>query len=375
MKRMLIISYSNLDTDPRVRRQILLFSKEFAVTTVGLKPSLIEGVEHVNIKVPYIGVLTSSFLLMFGSFEDKYWRYFGFDSVREHLRQELYDVIIANDVEALPIAFDVKKNAKILWDAHEYSPRQYENKLKWRLFKQPLVKQICKEYIPKVDARVTVSQGIADEYLHQYGKKFTVITNAGTYIGLDPSETQSGKIRMVHHGGASSSRKIERMIKLMGMLDERFSLDLILMKMKNRDRYYDKLVKLTKRFSNVNILPPVPFIEISRHLNHWDIGLYILPPTNFNNKYALPNKFFEFIQARLMIAIGPSPEMKSIVQKNNIGIVAPDFRARSMAKILNELTEAKIEQFKRNVNIFAKELNEDISRKKYQVIISDLVDC
>ena len=37
---------------------------------------------------------------------------------------------------------------------------------------------------------------------------------------------------------------------------------------------------------------------IVRTINQFDLGVYLLPPVNFNSAHALPNKFFEFIQAR-----------------------------------------------------------------------------
>jgi hypothetical protein len=58
----------------------------------------------------------------------------------------------------------------------------------------------------------------------------------------------------------------------------------------------------------------------------------------FNLKYILPNKFFEFIQARLAVAIGPSVEMKRLVKEWDCGIVAANFEAKSMAAEINRLT-------------------------------------
>ena len=70
----------------------------------------------------------------------------------------------------------------------------------------------------------------------------------------------------------------------------------------------------------------------------YDIGLFLLSPANFNYYHALPNKLFEFVQARLAVAIGPSPEMARIVNDHDLGIVAPDFEPTTMAAHLNALT-------------------------------------
>ena len=48
-------------------------------------------------------------------------------------------------------------------------------------------------------------------------------------------------------------------------------------------------------------------------LNAHDVGIHILPPVNFNNRWALPNKFFDYVQARLGVIIGPSPEMARVL--------------------------------------------------------------
>ena len=55
--------------------------------------------------------------------------------------------------------------------------------------------------------------------------------------------------------------------------------------------------------------------EIVDTIAEYDIGLFILSPINFNYYHALPNKLFEFIQARLAIAVSPSPEMARIVHR------------------------------------------------------------
>jgi hypothetical protein len=78
----------------------------------------------------------------------------------------------------------------------------------------------------------------------------------------------------------------------------------------------------------------------------YDVGLYLLPPNNFNHAMALPNKLFEFIQARLAVAIGPSPEMARIVREFDCGIVADDFTPATLARALNSLTAADVDRMK-----------------------------
>ena len=79
--------------------------------------------------------------------------------------------------------------------------------------------------------------------------------------------------------------------------------------------YRDELVARADAIEGVRVLPALPMRELVKEANAYDIGLYLLGEANANHRAALPNKFFEFIQARLALAIGPSPEMARIVNE------------------------------------------------------------
>ena len=78
-----------------------------------------------------------------------------------------------------------------------------------------------------------------------------------------------------------------------------------------------------------------------------------LNPSNFNEENSLPNKFFEFIQARLCIAISPIEEMKNILLENKLGIVSDNFSEEDLANKIKGLTRLDIFNFKKNVDKYA----------------------
>ena len=96
--------------------------------------------------------------------------------------------------------------------------------------------------------------------------------------------------------------------------------------------------------------------ELPGFLNSYDAGIYLLPPNNFNNRYSLPNKFFEFVQARLAIAIGPSPEMAAEVRRYDMGIVADDFTPVSFARAITGLDRQRIAHLKAQADVAARAL-------------------
>ena len=172
---------------------------------------------------------------------------------------------------------------------------------------------------------------------------------------------------------ASPERGIEVMIEAMDYVDSRFHLDLMLVP-NHQHEYFDKLQVMTQTRKNVRIIPPVPFEEIIPFTSRYDIGIFLCPPTTFNLANCLPNKFFEFIQARLMIAISPNPEMARLVRQYNLGIIAKDFSPQEMAKSLNSLSKGQILQYKENVNKAAKILNAEKEGEKLLKILEEVLE-
>jgi len=268
-----------------------------------------------------------------------------------------YDLIITHDLTLLPLAFEIKNpKTRIILDAREYHPLNYQDQWFWRLEKKPFLLMLCRKYLHRCDSILTVSRGIADKYHQRWGIRPEVFMSLPDSFAIVP-QMPMGKIRMIHHGWPSRSRQIELMIFMMDYVDERFSLDLMLLP--GNDSYWNYLVKLVSTRNNIRIIPPVQMQDIIPTIKKYDIGVFIVPPTNFNLKYTLPNKLFEYIQARLAVAIGPSPEMQEIVKKYQCGLISSDFSPKSMAELLNCQTDESIFQIKMNADIAANELNSE----------------
>jgi hypothetical protein len=219
----------------------------------------------------------------------------------------------------------------------------------------------------------TVCSGLATEYHKEFGVKPVIITNATRFYDLEATNV-SETIRIVHHGIINKSRKIENMVALMGILGERYHLDLILMlpeyASQSTAAYFDTLKAEINNTSNVRILPPLPNEDIVPTINKYDIGLFLLEPINFNYTHALPNKLFDFIQGRLAIAIGPSPEMARIVKEYELGVISTDFAPESLAETIKSLSKNDIEVMKDNSSKHALALSEEQNNKVFMSLLS-----
>lgn len=350
--KVLVLSFTDHYTDPRVYRQIEALHNDFHVITAGTSLGTHQQTEHIQLtkeRRTLFEKIKIAVKLKLRFYEAAYW---GEPVVREAFKKlagTRVDVIIANDLETLPLAIKIARNKKIklYFDAHEYSPKEFDGDFIFDYFLADYHHYLCETYLPLVDTMTTVCQGIADEYEKVFGVECGVLTNAPGYADLTPEVANAEVIKIIHHGGINTSRKIENMIQLVGeKLDKRFQMDLMLVN--NDAALMDSLRAWADKYSNVHIIEPVPMRDIAQAINKYDIGLYLLPPESFNNNLALPNKIFEFIQGRLALAIWPSIEMKRVVDEYQLGLVADDFTLDAMATTLNNLTVEELNRFKQN---------------------------
>lgn len=379
MKKALVLVYSDLKHDARVSRQIEFLSKDFKVTVAAYGDNERQGHQFIPLNPPQLTIFRKiriAFWSLFGNYAKAWSLFHPLTEVIQSLRNKEWDLIVANDVDSLPAAFNIKGNSssRVILDAHEYSPRQFENLLWWRLIFQPALNWICRNFLKKAELVFTVGNGIENAYLENFGCNAIVITNAPGYRNIQPSEQQPEKIRLVHHGIANPSRRPDLMFELMRHLDQRFTLDLYLMTSgyaSGKTKKYISDLKL--KFCSdprIRVFDPLPQEKIVPVLNQYDIGVFLLPPVNFNYANALPNKFFDFIQARLAVAIGPSPEMAHYLTKYKNGIVADEFDPVKLAKKLNGLTSQEVQILKQHSN----EAAADLCAEKNDVIFRDAVN-
>lgn len=370
MRKLLIIAFSVIKNDPRVFRQVQSLRDQYQVTVIGLGSCPMSGIDWIAINTPartLLDRLKYGALLGLRQFESAYWSRAVHLVALSLLGGQKFDLILANDLDALPLALRIAVDSPVLLDAHEYAPLEYEDVFLWRLIVQPYREYLCRTYLRRTKGMLTVCDGLADEYARVYGVKPKLLMNAPTYQYLKPSPVEEGIVRMIHHGAAIPSRHLEQMIEMMQFLDQRFRLDFMLLSA-NQD-YLNHLKKLASGDSRISFVDPVAMLDIPKVSNQYDVGIFLLPPVNFNYKNALPNKLFEFVQARLGIAIGPSPEMARLVERYKLGVVANDFTPQALAKRLNALTTADIVKFKEAANVAALEL---CFEKNAEVLIDEI---
>lgn len=372
MANILILSSSNLESDPRVLRQIRALKEFHSITTCGISNAGIDGLNEKPLlyrpsKTQSFFTRLSNFAKMItGKTDQLTWN----DSVKNQLDDSRYDVIIVNDPREMPLAVELQKgkskNANIYFDLHEWYCEEKNNSIYNKVYRD-----LVDKYFHHANITSTVNDEISSFYQKRYDKAPVVIQNTGKYFENPPRDIDTNSIKIVHHGVLNRSRKLELMVSMMNHVEDRFTLDFYLVG--TDKKYLSELKSLAKNLNNVRFNKPVAFDQIVPMLYNYDIGLFILDPLVESYKYALPNKLFEFIQARLVVAISPNPSMKSLVEKYDVGIVANDYTSKSMAQKLNNVSLEKLNHYKANADKAAKELNDDHGIETIRKIVTSLI--
>lgn len=343
-KTILILSESFLENDPRIQRQITALQSTYNIITCGFSKSNRTGIKDfpllkLNPSKNRLQHILRLFKLLTKQYESFYWHRYRKEAFSILLIKE-FDLILCNDVGALPLAVKLKRNKKcpIYCDLHEYYPGQSSKR-----FYNVYNTYLCKTYFKDIDIASTVCPSIQALYKDKFQLDCDLVTNAKEKYETTIQKTNPTKIKMVHHGAGLPKRNLEAMIEMMEFMDERFELDFYL-----TQPYPQYIIKLKKMCdSRTRIMDPVSYLDIMLTVSKYDIGVFLLPPKNINYQYALPNKFFEYMQARLAIAIGPTPDMQALVEQYNCGVVSEDFSPESLAKIINSLSVSEIDNYKR----------------------------
>ncbi len=354
-------------------REIDALKDEFEIITLGRTASPFKFVEFEYYNLPTI--YERGLHRIYRTFnKGKEWAG-SFYSIDKKLHQ-LFEkhkpgIVITHEPEFFPYIFRYKNkyNFKVVFNAHEYCPLQFDTRENWINTGGKFYYNLYKKYVTKLDLFINVCDGIDVKCREEFDTGSIVIPNVSTFYEISPvlHDEKEKIIKLIHHGGAIRERKIEYMIEAVKKLGGAFHLDLMLVP--GDTEYIAELKLMSDKIDNVNIIPAVQFYDIVPFLNKYDIGLYNMPANGFNQLNSLPNKFFEFIQARLCIVISNSPEMKKIVDQYQLGLVSTGFTAEELFDRLKDINMQQINNFKMNASASA----EILSTEKYYQYYLDAI--
>ncbi len=259
----------------------------------------------------------------------------------------------------------------IVINSHEYYPLEFEDNKIWMKDVKPVYDRDIKTYFSIASSHFVVCNSIIKKYKEEFNLKNQILVrNAKPFYNIEPSINTQTEIKMIHHGICNASRHLELTIDAMKYLPKNYTLDFMLIPDKV---IYPKLIELAKHDYRIKFIPPVPTKDIVSFINSYDLGLFLLPPVNFNYLNALPNKLFEYIQARLAIVVSPNPEMKALVKEFEIGTVSKDYTPQEFAKAILIIDKNKLQHFKNNADKAAAIINDESEQKKILKTVNEIL--
>jgi hypothetical protein len=379
MVNILVISPSNIEVDPRVRRHVETAQEFGSVTTCGYGIGSIQGCKHLEIKqtTRFLSKSLITLSLIQAGFHQ-------FSARRSQFYKEAklaiqgsgisFDLVIVNDVHALQVARDIFQAKNIWVDMHEYAPKEGDHDWRWRLAYKRHIKNLCNNHLQDVHAVTSVGTAICQKYESDLNREVILLRNTSSFIDsaklLQRKSKNDNQIHLVHVGVAIRARHLENMVLAARECPE---ILLHLFILPTEKSYFEQLQTICNPISNVIIEPPLSVNSIIEHISQYDAGVVTIPPTSFNYENGLPNKLFQYIQARLPIIAGPLQEVAEIVTEEDIGIVTKDFKVESIIAAYRSFISLKNNHFEESLEKAAKKYsveNENVTRR---LILSSMV--
>ena len=370
-ERILILSFSHITQDARVLRQVRLLAPRYEVTTCGYGPAPDGVTEHVEIPADLVYWHKDRLLLLQRRFAAAYRSSPVVAYLWDVLPRGEFDVVLADDADTVPLALALQPRRGVHADLHEYASRQSEESWRWRTFVAPYYRWLVGTFVPRASSVTTVGQGLAEEYRREFGIEADVVANACAYREARPTAVGS-PIRLVHSGLARPNRSLEVMIDAVEATASDVTLDFYLMP--NDPSYLAALHARTAGSARVTIHDPVPHDELVETIAGYDVGVFVLPPLNFNYRWALPNKFFDFVQARLGVVVGPSPEMAHLVREHGLGAVSDGFTTADLVAVLDAFTPDEVARWKDASHAAARRLSSDTQIRGWLRAVEALIE-
>jgi len=364
-KNIVITFLGDFNYDARCINMINSLSKEnYSITLIGthkkiFKKSLFNNVTFHKINLRMMGIF-------------KYIEFYV--KVRLYLHNKNFDVAISADLYSLASSCCLK-NTKIIYDCREIYTELAALQYK------PLYKNITFYYenyfLRFVQNIITTASSdeilLKEIYGHHSHLKWEQIYN----YPMKPSasfekinlknkfDIIDGHTIIVYQGVIQKYRGIGKLIDLIKSSSDITAI--IIGDGESKDVYINQ-VKQYNLSNKVKFVGRVPYLDLLDYTSACDIGWLIIRGKGVSNKLALPNKLFEYALMGLPIISSSLKNMKTIINKYNLGLVVDENNINDQLRAIKKIKDGRFDTITSDID---KQFTWNIQHKTFIGIICE----
>lgn len=255
------------------------------------------------------------------------------------------DIVVSSDLPGLVGASIAARRLGVphLHDCHEL----YLESTSFVTYEKKVLQPIEKMYMRRADSVVVVNETIRDEYEKRYGVRGTVLRNAAPAVSEEvrsrpvdlrgmagvPHEAQV----VLYQGGLVAGRGLDVLIRAAQFLPD--GAHLVLIGKGGEQEALEALVEELNVSDRVHFLPAVEPGELPALTAAADVGVIPYQPVSLNNRFALPNKVFEYTGAGIPFVAADLPELRRVADTERCGEVYDPYDPQQLAAAISTILD------------------------------------
>ncbi len=262
------------------------------------------------------------------------------------------DILWANDLDSLVPNYLISKwkGLPLIFDSHELFSELPSVQGR---FSQKVWRWLEKRLIAKPHKVITVSDSIAHWMEETYS-----ITKPDVIKNLPKCKTipfqNTSKNYILYQGVLNNGRGLKSAIESMNFLPN--NLEFWIAGKGPYENEVQKIIKenhLEDRVKLLGRIPPEELIEITQNAR---LGLSLEEDLGLSYRFSLPNKLFDYIQAKIPVVSTYLPEIQKIVSQYKIGEIIDSHKAEDVAQAIKKVLENDKSFYKQGLEAASKAL-------------------
>ncbi|WP_042143713.1 glycosyltransferase [Paucisalibacillus sp. EB02] len=284
--------------------------------------------------------------------------------------QKKYDFYHSNDLNTLPQGYICSKlrfkKKKLIYDSHEVQTSRTG-------YDSGAYGKSEKFFINKIDTMIVENHTRAKYNEELYGFYPNVVHNYP--FKQDENNVQKAPLHdilglpkdekiLLYQGGIQAGRGLEKLIQAAPLFKEG---TLVFIGDGRIKQELFNMVDEMNLHEKVKFLPKVPVEELPSYTKNAYLGFQVLNNTNFNHYSASSNKLFEYMMSGVPVVACSFPEIKRVVEEEQVGVCVDSHDHESIAEGVNLLlsNKEKYNLMKSNCKKASENYNWEIEKKLF----------